>query len=54
MYFQVCSNSTYPQHSDERYRINGPLVMICQGKKIIICFLFVVVDESPKAYFLVG
>ena len=26
MYFQVCSNSTYPQHSGERYRANGPLV----------------------------
>ena len=26
MYFQVCSNSTYPQHSGERYRTNGPLV----------------------------
>ena len=28
MYFQVCSNSTYPQHSGERYRTNGPLVLI--------------------------
>ena len=27
MYFQVCSNSTYPQHSGERYRTNGPLVI---------------------------
>ena len=27
MYFQVCSNSTYPQHSGERYRTNGPLVV---------------------------
>ena len=27
MYFQVCSNSAYPQHSDERYRTNGPLVV---------------------------
>ena len=26
MYFQVYSNSAYPQHSDERYRANGPLV----------------------------
>ena len=26
MYFQVCSYSTYPQHSGERYRTNGPLV----------------------------
>ena len=26
MYFQVCSNSIYPQHSGERYRTNGPLV----------------------------
>ena len=27
MYFQVCSNSTYPQHSGERYRTNSPLVL---------------------------
>ena len=27
MYFQVCSNSTYPQHSGEQYRTNGPLVL---------------------------
>ena len=26
MYFQVCSNSTYPQHSGERYRTSYPLV----------------------------
>ena len=26
LYFPVCSNSAYPQHSGERYRINGPLV----------------------------
>ena len=26
LYFQVCSNSTYPQHSCERYRTSGPLV----------------------------
>ena len=26
MYFQVCSNSAYPQHAGERYRTNGPLV----------------------------
>ena len=26
MYFQACSNSAYPQHSDERYRTNDPLV----------------------------
>ena len=25
MYFQVCSNSTYPQHSGEQYKTNGPL-----------------------------
>ena len=29
MYFHVCSNSTYPQHSGERYRISGPLVFKC-------------------------
>ena len=28
MYFQICSNSAYPQHSGERYRTNGPLVNI--------------------------
>ena len=27
MYFQVCSNSAYPQHSGERYRPNVPLVV---------------------------
>ena len=26
LYFQVCSNSAYPQHSGERYWTNGPLV----------------------------
>ena len=26
MYFQVYSNSKYPQHTGERYRTNGPLV----------------------------
>ena len=26
MHFQVCSNSTYPQYSGERYKTNGPLV----------------------------
>ena len=25
MYFQVCSNSAYPQHSGERYRTSGPV-----------------------------
>ena len=28
LYCQVCSNSAYPQHSGERYRTNGPLVVI--------------------------
>ena len=27
MYFKVCSNSAYPQHSGERCRTNGPLVV---------------------------
>ena len=27
MYFQVCSNSAYSQHSGERCRTNGPLVL---------------------------
>ena len=27
MYFQVCSNSAYPQHSGEWYRTSGPLVI---------------------------
>ena len=26
LYFQVYSNSAYPQHSSERYRTSGPLV----------------------------
>ena len=29
MYFQVYSNSAYPQHSSERYWTNGSLVVIC-------------------------
>ena len=28
LYFQVCSNSAYPQHSRERYRNNSPLVTL--------------------------
>ena len=35
MYFQVCSDSAYPQHSGERYRTNGPLV------KLFLCVLYV-------------
>ena len=27
MYFQVYSYSTYPEHSGERYRTNGPLII---------------------------
>ena len=27
LYFQVCSNSAYPQHSGEWYRTSGPLVL---------------------------
>ena len=27
MYFQVCSNLAYPQHSGKRYRSFGPLVV---------------------------
>ena len=30
MYFQVCSNSTYSQHSGERYRTSGPLVYLIE------------------------
>ena len=28
MYFQICSNSVYPQHAGEQYRTNVPLVYI--------------------------
>ena len=35
MYFQVCSNSAYPQHSGERYRANGPLVFFSVGLAIV-------------------
>ena len=35
MYFQVCSNSAYPQHSGERYRTNGPLVFTYFSKMVI-------------------
>ena len=34
MYFQVCSNSAYSQHSGERYRTNGPLVYFCIEQNI--------------------
>ena len=34
MYFQDCSNSTYPQHSGERYRTNGPLVYIIWSRSL--------------------
>ena len=34
MYFQVCSNSAYPEHSGEPYRTNGPLVIISNSKRI--------------------
>ena len=30
MYFQVCSNSAYPQHSGDRSRTNGHLVSLLQ------------------------
>ena len=50
MYFQVCSNSTYPQHSGERYRTNGPLVRYLirfepeQG--VTVSFLYWLFDYS--------
>ena len=28
-YFEVYPNSEYPQHSGERYKTNGPLVLVC-------------------------
>ena len=51
MCFQVCSNSTYPQHSGERHRTNGPLVLSHSWKHVVVfffvffffCFLFFVV-----------
>ena len=33
LYFQICSNSAYPQHSGERYSTNGPLVIIVPERK---------------------
>ena len=36
MYFQVCSNPSYPQHSGERYRTNGLLVNIIQLKFLLL------------------
>ena len=42
MYFEVCSNSAYPQHFGERYRTNCPLVfsiivtiILLYGEKLI-------------------
>ena len=41
MYFQVWSNSSYPQHSGERYRTNGHLVLfwVLRPVKIISLIL---------------
>ena len=37
MYFQVCSNSAYPQHSGERYKTSGPLVLyVCIT--LLLCY----------------
>ena len=36
MYFQDCSNPAYPQHSGERHRTNGPLVL---GPLILLSIL---------------
>ena len=35
MYFQVCSNAAYLQHSGERYRTNGPLVRFRHWKDLV-------------------
>ena len=45
MYFQVCSNSAYPQHSSEWYRTNGPLVLILMIE--VILFPFKANSEDP-------
>ena len=36
IYFQVCSNSAYPQHSGEQYRTNGHLVIIWLSHFVLI------------------
>ena len=41
MYFQVCYNSTYPQHPDERYRTSGPLVYLYHGSDKVCKIRFV-------------
>ena len=38
MYFQVCSNSTYPHHSGEQYRTNGPLVSCVGNFRVFTVF----------------
>ena len=43
MYFQVCSNSAYPQHSGERYRTNGPLVL---NSVPYILFCLILTDDA--------
>ena len=54
MYFQVCSNSTYPQHSGERYRTSGPLVFH-HLERINICSLpkYIPSHESTFLYHFV-
>ena len=43
-YFQACSNSAYPMHTDERYRTNGPLVVRWKDNNLLH-FLF---SASPN------
>ena len=55
MYFQVCSNSAYLQHSGERYRTSGPLVPFpigfsdCQSLTINFLFLFFIFVRKIKS-----
>ena len=45
MYFQICSNSAYPQHSGERYRTSGPL-----GFKVVLDSFVFVLRKIEKGF----
>ena len=50
--FQVCSNSAHPQHSGERYRTSGPLVLLIKTKTDSELTLFAHVYLSQNLGFL--
>ena len=47
MYFQVCSNSAFPQQSGERYRTSGPLVFV-YPQACLQCWVSWVLSKTLK------